>query len=398
MGLNGEKNQDKHWVAIDRKTNAMYCTWTQFDKYESRIPTDSSTIQFSKSMDGGLTWTPAKRINTFSGDCLDDDNTVEGAVPAIGTNGEVFVAWAGPKGLSFQKSTDGGETWLPQEQKIADIGGGWSYNISGIYRCNGLPITLCDTSKSPHRGTIYVNWSDQKNGATNTDVWLIKSKDGGKTWTSPRKVNNDDSNRQQFMTWMTLDQVTGYLWCVFYDRRNHISDSTDVYLALSRDGGETFTNFKISEKPFKPLESVFFGDYTNITAHNNIVRPIWTSMTSTGRKTILTALIDVPSVSTATEGVSLSKEMTKTMSYPNPVKDRMNIVFEIKNAAKLCLKIYNEAGREVVTVFDKKKYDVGKHDIAIDISSYNLPSGVYTYIIKNNKGKDWGTHRFVVVK
>jgi Secretion system C-terminal sorting domain len=397
-GLNGEKNQDKHWLTIDRKTNALYCTWTQFDKYESRAPGDSSTIQFSKSTDGGLTWSPAKRINTFSGDCLDDDNTVEGAVPSIGTNGEVYVSWAGPKGLSFQKSLDGGNTWLPQEQKITDIGGGWSYAIPGIYRCNGLPITLCDTSNSAFRGTIYVNWSDQKNGESNTDVWLVKSKDGGKTWSIPRKVNNDTGNQHQFMTWMTIDQSNGNLWSVFYDRRNYTSDSTDVYMALSRDGGETFTNFKISEKPFKPLESVFFGDYTNVTAHNNIVRPIWTSMNNTGRKTIYTALVDVASISTAIEGVSMVKELTKTLCYPNPVKGQMNIVFELKSSAKLCLKIFNESGKEVATIFDKKKFDNGKHDIPIDLSAYHLTPGVYTYIIKNKKGRDWATNRFVVME
>jgi hypothetical protein len=90
-GLNGTKAQDKHWCAIDRTDNTIYLTWTQFDDYGSKNPSDSSIILFSKSTDSGATWSPALRINKISGDCLDSDNTVEGAVPAIGPNGEVYV-------------------------------------------------------------------------------------------------------------------------------------------------------------------------------------------------------------------------------------------------------------------------------------------------------------------
>jgi Secretion system C-terminal sorting domain len=397
MGLNGVKNQDKHWVSIDRKTNAIYCTWTQFDKYESKVPTDSTHIMFSKSMDGGATWVAAKRINTFGGDCLDDDKTVEGAVPAVGPNGEVFVAWAGPKGLSFNRSLDGGNTWLPMEQKIADIGGGWSYNVPGIMRCNGLPITVCDTSNGPNRGTIYVNWSDQKNGVSNTDIWLVKSTDGGKTWTLPTKVNNDNSNRQQFMTWMAIDEANGNLWFTYYDRRNYSTDSTDFYMALSKDGGATFKNFKVSEKPFYPNAGAFFGDYTNVTAFNNVVRPIWTTMNSDGRKTVYTAIINtdfLTSNAQNTEG-PLQKEITQTYAYPNPAQDDLTIVFDLNKAQKLCLFIYDASGKVVAKVFKKKMFGEGKFEEVVPIKSYNLPSGAYTYTLMNKKGKPLATNRFV---
>lgn len=397
MGLNGTKNQDKHWVSIDRKTNTIYSTWTQFDLYESRQPQDSTHIMFSKSQDGGATWIPAKRIDQQGGDCLDDDNTVEGAVPAVGANGEVYVSWAGPAGLTFDRSLDGGETWLSNDVKVADIGGGWSYNVPGIYRCNGLPVTVCDTSRGANRGTIYINWSDQKNGATNTDVWLVKSTDNGKTWSAPKKVNNDNTNRQQFMTWMTVDQANGNLWFVFYDRRNYTSDSTDVYMAVSRDGGETFQNFKISEMPFKPNKNVFFGDYTNVTAHNNIVRPIWTAMNPAGKKTVYTALINTPIVS-YTEGVILIKDVLKTFAYPNPTDNQLFINFELKNSAKLCLKIFDNTGKMVGEIFKKKHFAEGLNETMINVRSLNLSAGNYTYVIENKKGKAMARNKFVVVK
>ncbi len=397
-GLDGDKNQDKHWISIDRKTNVMYCTWTQFDKYESTVPQDSSHILFSKSVDGGTTWTAAKRLDAQGGDCLDDDKTVEGAVPSVGPNGEVYVAWAGPSGLVFNRSKDGGATWLPRETKIADIGGGWNYDVSGIFRCNGLPFTACDTTHGAHRGTIYVNWTDQRNGASNTDVWLAKSTDGGNTWSSPKRVNDDKAESQQFLSSMTIDPSNGWLWFVFYDRRAYsASDSTDVFMALSRDGGETFQNFKISEQPFKPMKASFFGDYTHITAMNNVVRPIWTAMSSTGVKTIYTALVNIDALRVDTEGSSLSKEIAKTSCYPNPVDNQLFVRFELRNSAKLSLRIYDVTGKLMSTVFEKKHFQSGKNEEAIDLKSLNLPSGSYLYTIENKRGKVLANNRFAKI-
>jgi len=90
---------------------------------------------------------------------------------------------------------------------------------------------------------------------------------------------------------MSVDPVTGDIYIVFYDRRNHQDFSTDVYLAYSFDGGDTFSNVKISDQPFVPSTQIFLGDYNNISAYDGVVRPIWTRLD--GNKTsILTALIN----------------------------------------------------------------------------------------------------------
>jgi len=277
-GLNGTKVQDKAWAVVDSTDNTIYVTWTQFDHYGSSDPADSSIILFSKSTDAGETWSTAKRINKIAGDCVDSDNTVEGAVPAVGPDGEIYVAWAGPEGIVFDKSYDGGDTWLDDDIFISDQPGGWDYDIPGVSRCNGLPITCCDLSNSPYRGTIYVNWTDHRNGENDTDVWIAKSTDGGNTWSAPIRVNDDPAGSEQFLSWMTIDGANGNIYVVFYDRRNYTDNNTDVYVARSVDGGETFENIKVSESPFLPYSSVFFGDYTNITAYNGHVRPIWTRL------------------------------------------------------------------------------------------------------------------------
>ena len=275
---NGAKVQDKHWTVVNPLNNEIYMTWTQFDAYNSNKPADSSIIVFSKSTDQGKTWSDPMRISKHAGDCLDGDNTVEGAVPAVGPNGEIYVAWTGPKGLVFQRSLDGGETWLSEEIHVDLQHQGWALDVPGFYRANGLPILKCDLSDGPNRGTLYLNWCDQMNGTDDTDVWIVKSTDGGKTWSDRIRVNQDKPGKHQFFTWPAIDSSNGYIYIVYYDRRNYDDTQTDVYLSFSRDGGETFNDTLVSEKPFTPDDEVFFGDYLNIDAVNGIIRPIWPRM------------------------------------------------------------------------------------------------------------------------
>ncbi len=288
---NGTKVQDKHWVVIDPKTNVLYMTWTQFDAYDSADPKDTSLIVFSKSVDRGKSWSTPIRISKFGGDCLDGDDTVEGAVPALGPNGEIYVSWTGPRGLVFQKSLDDGLTWLSEERPLSSQIGGWDISIPGFFRANGLPFLMSDMSQGPNQGTIYLNWCDQRNGADNTDVWLLKSTDGGESWSEPIKVNQDKTKSHQFLTTMCIDQSNGNLHFVYYDRRKQTNKATDVVWAISKDGGKTFQEQTISEKPFTPNERVFFGDYLGISAVNGVVRPIWPRMDE-GKITLWTAIID----------------------------------------------------------------------------------------------------------
>lgn len=281
MGLNPPKKQDKPWACVDNSDSKwrdnIYVTWTQFDAYDSRLPEDLSNIMFSFSSDAGSTWSDALRINKISGDCADSSNTTEGAVPCVGPNGEIYVSWSAHDKLHFDRSLDGGITWLDDDIIAGKQYGGWVYDIDGIFRCNGLPVTQCDISSSPYKGTIYINYSDKTNGEKDVDVFVIKSTDAGNTWSDPIRVNDDPvgNGKQQFMSWMSVDPVTGSVNIIYYDRRDYEDLNTDVYLARSTDGGTTFENTRISESPFVPVKSVFFGDYIGVSSYNNFTACIW---------------------------------------------------------------------------------------------------------------------------
>lgn len=291
IGKNEPAQQDKEWAVAHPITGQLYVTWTEFDKYGSENPLHKSRIRFATSMDKGKTFSQAKTISTFEGDAKDDDDTTEGAVPAVDLEGNIYVTWAYDDKLYFNKSIDNGNTWLAQEMIIAQQPQGWTQDIPGIGRCNGMPVTSVDVSKSEHKGTLYVNWTDQRNGTENTDVFLMKSTDKGNSWSKPIKVNQDNTQTHQFFTWMSVDPVTGYIYIVYYDRSRYKNTKTDVMLAVSKDGGERFTNNIISESPFTPINGVFFGDYNNISSYNGMVRPIWTRYEN-GKLSVWTALIN----------------------------------------------------------------------------------------------------------
>lgn len=374
IGYIAGKNQDKEWAVVDRNLNRLYVTWTQFDKYGSINQTDSSIIRFSRSDDLGETWSEPVRLNRVAGDCLDSDNTVEGAVPAIGPEGEVYVSWAGPEGILFDRSLDGGITWLGDDIHVSDMPGGWNYSIPGISRANGFPVTCCDISNSNFRGNIYINWSDQRNGTSDTDIWLSRSTDGGDTWSAPLRVNNDPPGKPQFFTWMAVDQITGYIWIIFYDRRNYDDWQTDVYGALSKDGGMSFTNFKISETPFVPNPGIFFGDYNNIVAHNNIVRPVWTRLHE-DELSIYTAIIDTATVTSP--AILLPLPLAEMRVQPNPFSQFATISFKLHRPALVNLALYDVTGRKILFPVQNQWMDAGKHIEKMILSNQQLVPGVY---------------------
>lgn len=381
MGKNDPKEQDKEWACVNPQNNEIYVTWTQFDKYGSTDPVDRSNIMFSKSSDQGISWSNARQINEVPGDCIDSDSTVEGAVPAVGPHGEIYVSWAGPAGLVFDRSTDGGQSWLQHDIFVSDIPGGWDYSVPGIYRANGLPVTCCDLSNGPNRGTIYINWTDERNNSgqvQDVDVWLVKSTDGGNTWSAPRRVNTDAPGKQQFFTWMSVDPVTGYIWFVFYDRRNFDDNRTDVYMAVSKDGGETFKDFKISESPFIPNSNVFFGDYTGISSCNNVVRPIWTRLDDYNLSA-WTAIVD-PTGIREDNSVPVAIEQ----AYPNPFNESTVFSFRLRVPTLISLCVYDSFGHKVAILIENSVAEPGKYIRHFKPSKYNLPSGVYYFSLTGN--------------
>jgi hypothetical protein len=367
--------QDKEWGAFCPTSGNLYVAWSEFDEYGSPSPSHFTNVLFSRSLNGGTTWSEPKRINEVSGDCLDESDSVMGAMPAVGPNGEIYVSWPGPEGITVDISTDGGSTWLAEDIQVADNPAGDHYTIPGVSRGGSVPVIACDLSDGPHRGTVYVNWTDWSNGPDDTDVWLSRSTDGGMTWSDPLRVNDDPPGKHQFFHWLAVDPTNGYLYIVFYDRRNHEENQTDVYLAVSRDGGETFTNHRISESPFSPYWRIFMGDYSNIVARGDVIRPVWVR-TDDRKNSVWTAIID-PDLLTAvpeTDGDALPETFALCDIYPNPFNAAATIRYRLPRGGSVELKVYNILGEEVAELIACHR-SAGEHRTTWNAAG--LASGVY---------------------
>lgn len=366
FGLNGKKKQDKEGVAVNPKTGELYVTWTQFDAYGSKNPLDSSIILFAKSADRGETWSTPKRISYFAGDCLDSSNTVEGAVPAAAENGEIFVSWSGPKGIVFQKSINGGETWLPME-KIIVPNHSWTFNVPGIYRCNGFPQTLFSRKQKK----VSILYSDQSKGSADTEVWLISSFDEGETWGKPLRINQDAPGKHQFFSSGVVDESTGKIWVMYYDRRNYPNTLTDVFLA-SISPTEKVVEQKISQRPFQPTDKVFFGDYSSIAVMGSMVRPMWTRLDQ-GALSVWTALVeDTLSPVVAQENVSILDSSSPTTF----------VSFKLKRPALVRLTLVDMNGRLQAEVIKSDLLPAGKHIIPIHKKALQISEGLYYYVLE----------------
>ena len=293
-----EPFEDKPWIVTDNVPGSgflgnIYLAWTRFDVYGSDNPGDSTQILFSRSVDGGESFSVPIRISDSGGDAVDSDDTVEGAVPAVGPEGEVYVAWAGPKGIVFDRSLDGGWTF-GEDNVITDNPGGWDIPLPGMARHNGLPVTVADVSPGGNRGSVYVNWIDERNG--DPDVFVIASRDGGESWEAPVRVNDDPlgNGKAQLFTWMAVDPVDGSLNVVFLDRRSTTGTDQGVTLARSTDGGRSFRNIPVDQADFRCADSVFFGDYLAIAAFGGRVVAAWPHCLESGELALSAGLFSFP--------------------------------------------------------------------------------------------------------
>ena len=374
--LNGTMQIDKEWAAFDPVKGNLYTTWSQFNRHGSLDPRDSTIIFLARSEDRGLTWSEKIRISQKSGNASGGFGSVHGSYPATGPDGEVYVAWWSPAGLMFDKSTDEGKTWLPADVRVTTPVQ-WIYGVPGMQLTPSFPVISCDRSNGRYRGTIYINWSDNRNGPSDSDIWVVKSMNGGKNWSSPIRVNDDPPGKQQYFNFLSIDQVTGYAYIAYYDRRNYTDNQTDVYVAVSRNGGSGFENMKISDTPFIPYSTAFFGHYLGISAHDNHVFAAW-SRQDNGVNSLWGAIVKTESSGI---GTPVKGSISLDQNSPNPFNEYTFFSFKLSEAGPVTLRVSDLNGRPVACLISGDQITAGKHTVHFDPGQHNLSEGVYYYTL-----------------
>ncbi|MBL7847029.1 MAG: exo-alpha-sialidase [Cyclobacteriaceae bacterium] len=287
-GGSGKKN-DKLGIAVNARKQILYASWTQYDQYPSSEAGCTSRVMFSLASNAGNKWAKPVAVSQLAGTCNPDGTSIAGATPAVSMEGRIFLAWSNNGVIYFDRSYDEGETWLFNDLPIAQQQGGWALEVPGFGTTYNAPILMIDNSASRYHGMLHLVFADQRAGAEDTDIYYHRSTRYGDSWTIPMRINQDEPGKHQFSPAMAVDQTTGHVYIVYYDRRAYDDLNTDVYVAWSTDGGASFKEKRISEKPF--IASVIpFHDHTSISAHDGLIVPVWTRIDD-GKPSIWTALL-----------------------------------------------------------------------------------------------------------
>jgi hypothetical protein len=260
-------NGDKPYVTVDLDTDNVYVVWA-----EGPSPTSNLQIHFSKSTNRGRTFSAAIPIT-------DGQYWANGALPAVGPNGEIYVVWgyADPNNrLWFDRSLDEGDTWLEADVLVATYVEPRT-PLQGGFRNPLVPAIAVDRTGGPYGGRIYVVWPDQSYG--DPDILLAFSDDLGDTWSAPLRVNDDvtGNDADQWFPWIVVDD-SGHVHVTFLDRREDPDGYLySMYLATSTDGGISFgPNIRVSDGLYGPTTYGFLGDYTGaaVTTDGRLF-PLW---------------------------------------------------------------------------------------------------------------------------
>ena len=146
---------------IARDGASIFVVW-------SDTRTLTSSIFLRHSSDGGLHWSPTDvRVDHKPAAFADSTR------PRLAVVGEhVFVVWEdfrnGFPDVYFNRSLDGGVTWLVDDRRLDTDAAGVSSSATPVIATDGLHVVAA--------------WSDER--ATRADVYANQSGDGGVTWGS----------------------------------------------------------------------------------------------------------------------------------------------------------------------------------------------------------------------
>jgi hypothetical protein len=255
---------------------------------------------FSKTTDGGKTWTDTRAIF----DPGQNSQTIGNQVVVNRKTGvlydffEQFQTTGSPKftprGLSvgFISSSDGGSTWSkPTVVSSQQTANDFATNGALLRTGAGLPSVAIDSST----GQLYVVWEDARftGGAVNQAV-ISTSTDGGATWSAPAAISKTPTSTPAFTTMVAVNSA-GTVAVTYYDMRNPAGMTTglptDYWLVTSTDHGASFgnevritsTSFDMSIAP--NAGGLFLGDYEGLDVNGTAFVPFFVQTVSSSNPT-----------------------------------------------------------------------------------------------------------------
>ena len=241
------------------------------------------TIMAVVSHDGGRTWSkPVPISKTYN--AAETGEVVQGAMPLVASNGTIFVAYyysgedgflQGSAEIRVVRSDDGGKTWS-KPVTAAIIPYEISYYAPPFaFRWSASMFPSMDMDSN---GTIYISFVADPDGGGDdpSDVFLVYSRDWGRTWSEPVRVNDDEPGAGQFFSWLSVDP-NGVVHIIWGDMRRAPGNiAYDVFYATFTPEEGVSPNIMVTDYPTFSLYWGFIGDYFNVVATGENVHAVWT--------------------------------------------------------------------------------------------------------------------------
>src|SRR5882762_1113328 len=259
---------DKQWFTIDNTNSTgrgfQYQFWsTDGNNYGGR--------QFSRSINGGLTWmNPINIPNSPAWGTLDVDSN--GNLFIGGVNLSTNQIWC----IQSTNAKNGAVVPAFDQRTAVQLGGhiafGEPINPDGLV---GQVFLAVDRSGTITNNNVYMLASIQPTGfSTGSDVMFVRSTNGGQTFGAPRRINDDPVNPAKWHWFGTLSVApNGRIDAVWLDTRNAANDTnSQLFYSYSFDGGNTWSlNLAVSNS-FNPFlgypNQDKLGDYITIVSDN----------------------------------------------------------------------------------------------------------------------------------
>ncbi len=276
-------NDDRVMLTVDNTSGSyagrFYAVWTDF--------TDGH-IYVARSSDGVIWSGPAD---------ISNHDLVNGAWPAVDpATGDIYVAWThwdvypdGPIDIEMTHSDDGGATWNPIVNPMSDQVNPRNATattncsrpaLKGNIRYFPYPQIAVDRNRVLH--AVYSYDPDGYPTGDVVNVYYRRSTDQGATWEPEIQVNDNWNQTDQFSPALAVGE-NGDIGVFWYDRRLDSTNTLyDRYMALSRNGGQSFeANQRISDEssPVIPggpsLATCYHGDYDGAAAGGGAFYTVW---------------------------------------------------------------------------------------------------------------------------
>jgi hypothetical protein len=232
---------------------------------------DTGSAWFSRSSDGGRTWSPGRLVFDPGKQEVAPLSNVIAVLPhrVLLAVMQVANSASNTQDVMAARSVDGGRTW----SRPALIAHG-SYNTAMDPDAGTVyaSATATPTVTVGPRGVPVVAWTDIASLHASR-VLASRSRDGGRSWSRPVAVSRVTGQAIQASIAAAGDGTLGVMW--YDDRRDPGGSSAawefDVWFAFSRDGGRSWRRMHLAG-PFdmnrsQPLEGVGrrgVGDYQTL--------------------------------------------------------------------------------------------------------------------------------------